>query len=141
QLPAQCRMAGKLDVLVGEVWLCSGQSNMQWSLGSSDATDDIASANFPAIRHWAGSWAVCSPKTAAGFTGVGFYFARKVHQETGLPIGLLHNAIGGTRIEPWMAPGSYEKVPEFKPILDQEAAVRAQYNRQLAAQIDKVEAW
>src|SRR5207248_351758 len=53
------------DVLVGEVWLCAGQSNMQWSLSSSDARDDIAAANFPAIRHVRGSgWAVCSPKTA-----------------------------------------------------------------------------
>jgi len=131
------------DVLVGEVWLCSGQSNMQWSLAASDAADDIASADLPAIRHrgFGGGWQVCSPKSAPGFTGVGFYFARKIHQETGVPVGLLNNAIGGTRIEPWMAPGSYEKDPALKPMLDQEAAMVALYNRQLAAQLDKVEAW
>jgi sialate O-acetylesterase len=119
------------DVLVGEVWLCAGQSNMQWSLGASDAKDDIAAADLSSIRGSRGSgWTVCSPKTAAGLTGVGFYFARKVHQDTGLPIGLLDNSIGGTRIEPWLAPGSAY-----------ETAARAQYNKQLIAQLDKVEAW
>jgi sialate O-acetylesterase len=128
------------DVLVGEVWLCAGQSNMQWGLGGSDAADDIAAANFPAIRHSRGSgaWTVCSPRTAAGFTGVGFYFARKVHQETGLPIGLLNNSIGGTRIEPWLAPGSQDREPGLKSLLDAELAV---YAKQVAAQLDGVEAW
>jgi sialate O-acetylesterase len=128
------------DVLVGEVWLCSGQSNMQWGLGGSDAKDDIAAAKFPAIRHrgFGGAWTVCSPATAAGFTGVGFYFARKVHKETGLPVGLVNNAIGGTRIEPWVPPGSAEKVPELRA---EEKARRMHYSKQVAAQLDKVEAW
>jgi sialate O-acetylesterase len=131
------------DVLVGEVWLCPGQSNMQWSLASSDAKADIAAAKFPAIRHRShgGSWTVCTPATAPGFTGVGFYFARKVHQETGLPVGLLNNAIGGTRIEPWLAPGSYETVPELRSIQEQEAAQLRQYAKQVAAQLDRIEAW
>lgn len=131
------------DVLVGEVWLCSGQSNMQWGLGGSNAADDIAAAKLPAIRHRysGGGWVVCSPQTAAGFTGVGFYFARKVHQETGLPIGLLNNSIGGTRIEPWLAPGSQESEPGLKPVLEQEAAQVVQYGKQVAAQLDKIEAW
>jgi sialate O-acetylesterase len=130
------------DVLVGEVWLCSGQSNMQWGLGGSDAADDIKAADLPAIRHRAGGgWTVCSPKTAAGFTGVGFYFARKVHKETGLPVGLLNNAIGGTRVEPWMAPGSYEKVAELRPMLDQEAAAVVGWNKRVAGMLDKFEEW
>ncbi len=124
------------DVLVGEVWLCAGQSNMQWGLAASDAAEDIAAAKFPAIRHQrvGGGWVVCSPKTAGGFTGVGFYFARKVHQETGLPVGLLHNAIGGTRIEPWLAPGSAETEPSLRPVVEQ-------YTKQVVANLDRVEAW
>jgi sialate O-acetylesterase len=131
------------DVLVGEVWLCAGQSNMEWTLSGSDAADDIKAADLPAIRHRRvyGGWTVCSPKTAAGFTGVGFYFARKVHKETGLPIGLINNAIGGTRIEPWLAPGSYEKVAGLQPLLKQEAAAIVNYDKQVASQLDKIEAW
>ena len=91
------------DILVGDVWLCSGQSNMEWGLGGCDAPEDIRSADFPLIRHFGveasfavtpqrdvkGRWSVCQPQTAPGFTAVGFYFARRVHQETGIPIGLL----------------------------------------------------
>jgi sialate O-acetylesterase len=131
------------DVLLGEVWLCSGQSNMEWTLASSDATDDIAGANFPQIRHsrQGGPWTVCTPQTAASFTGVGFYFARKVHQETGLPIGLLNNSIGGTAIEPWLAVGSEKAEPALKPILDAHAAAVASADHQTAAQFDNVEVW
>ena len=131
------------DVLLGEVWLCSGQSNMQWNMGQSDAEDDITSADLPDIRHRGngGTWTVCSPKSVPGFTAVGFYFARKVHKETGLPIGLLDNAIGGTAIEPWLAPGSYEKVAELRPMLDAQQARVEQYNKQIGLHLDKIEKW
>jgi len=131
------------DVLLGEVWLCAGQSNMEWSLAASDAADEIAEANFPQIRHskHGGPWTICTPQTAPGFTGVGFYFARKVHQETGLPVGLLSNSIGGTPIEPWLAVGSEKAEPGLKPALDAHAAALAQADRQTAAQLDNVEAW
>src|SRR5262249_34318439 len=100
-------------------------------------------ADLPALRHKKqnGNWVVCSPKTAGFFTGVGFYFARKVHQETGLPVGLVNNSIGGTRIEPWLAPGSYEKEPGLKPLVDADAPQLTQYNRKLAAELEKIEAW
>jgi sialate O-acetylesterase len=109
---------------------------MQWDLRSSDAADDIAAARFPGIRHQrvGGGWVVCTPETAPGFTAVGFYFARKVHQETGLPVGLLHNAIGGTAIEPWLAIGAAEEEPFLKKQVDN-------YTAQVVAQLDKVEAW
>ena len=88
------------DVLTGDIWLCSGQSNMEWTLSGCAAQDDIAAANFPAIRrikfpHVAmsqpvpvtpGKWETCTPQTAANFTAVGFYFARRVQQETGLAV-------------------------------------------------------
>lgn len=67
------------------------------------------------IRHRAhgGQWTVCTPKTVPGFTAVGFYFARKIHQDTGLPVGLMNNAIGGTMIEPWLPPAPAE---EYEPL-------------------------
>jgi sialate O-acetylesterase len=105
------------DVVVGEVWLCAGQSNMAWRVQQSDAADDIKTANFPLIRHRPhnGQWSQCDPKSVLSFTAVGFYFARKVHEETGLPVGLLNNAIGGTRIEPWLVPASEKDYEHIKP--------------------------
>jgi sialate O-acetylesterase len=108
------------DVLVGEVWLCSGQSNMEWSVAaSSNPQDEIAAANFPLIRHvkvpltaspspledFQAAWQVCSPETAAGFTACGYFMARHLHRELNVPIGLVNASWGGTRIEPWTPPG------------------------------------
>ncbi|MEI7902130.1 MAG: sialate O-acetylesterase [bacterium] len=94
------------DVLVGDVWFCSGQSNMEWEMKRFKTEEDVAKAEYPAIRHNRGGngWTVCSPKTAGDFTATGFYFARRIHRETHVPIGLLNNAIGGTAIEPWIPP-------------------------------------
>ncbi len=114
------------DVLVGDVWLCSGQSNMEMRLVECNAPEDAAAANFPTLRrikfpHIAlrspaeqvpGSWEACTPQSAGNFTAVGFYFARKVQQEApGVPIGLLDDNWGGTRIEPWIPPVGFEQVP------------------------------
>ena len=104
------------DLLIGEVWICSGQSNMEMVVsGVKNAAADIATANFPLIRHYgvkkktaqepltscAGSWAVCSPETVAGFTAAGYFFAKKLHAELNVPIGLLHTSWGGTAAESW----------------------------------------
>jgi sialate O-acetylesterase len=119
------RVSGKNTVtiknlIIGDVWLCGGQSNMHFSLkGSLGAAEDIKSATFPAIRHmkvdyYSSSiflerhvaigmpWQGCSPQAAGKFTAVGFYFARKIHKETGVPIGLINVNRGGTRIELWI---------------------------------------
>lgn len=123
------------DVLVGEVWLCSGQSNMEWSVGSSDnAEKEIASANHPKIRHIkvphipadkaqrnvaAGSWTVCSPETVSNYTAVGYFFAKYLQKELdGVPIGLIGSNWGGTRIEPWTPPVGFQSVPALKDIAD-----------------------
>jgi len=92
------------DVLVGDVWFCSGQSNMEWVMKQFKTEEDVAKADFPKIRHShrGSGWTVCSPTTVGDFTATGFYFARRIHRETGVPIGLLNNAIGGTAIEPWI---------------------------------------
>ena len=113
------------DILVGDIWVCSGQSNMDWTLGRCRRPKDIESANFPLIRQFnvkrrvsaapfpqaQGQWVVCTPKTAGSFTAVGFYFGRKLHKDTGVPIGLIKSAWGGTKVEPWIAPGSLAAVP------------------------------
>ena len=119
------------DVLVGEVWLCGGQSNMEWSLKlSHDPQKEIAQANYPNIRklgyqHIAkstrqrnapGKWQICSPKTAAGFSGVAYYFAKYLQAELNVPIGLLEMNWGGTNIETWIPIEGFRSVKELDGI-------------------------
>ena len=79
------------NVLVGDVYLCAGQSNMAFTMNEIRAAGDIARANFPLIRHSrvGNGWAACAPETVGEFSTVGFYFGRRILQETGIPIGLL----------------------------------------------------
>ena len=118
------------DVLVGEVWLCSGQSNMEWRVKqSANPQEEIANAKHPLIRHIkiphrpaaqpendvpSDGWKVCSPQTAADFTAVGYYFARHLQSEIKVPIGLIGSNWGGTRIEPWIPPVGFKSVPALK---------------------------
>lgn len=122
------------DVLIGEVWLCSGQSNMEWAVGQSDnAKQEIADANHPRIRHIkikhrpsekpasdvpSDGWQVCSPQTVGGFTAVGYFFGREIMNKLDVPIGLIGSNWGGTRIEPWTAPEGFKQVPALKSIAD-----------------------
>lgn len=122
------------NVLVGEVWLCSGQSNMEWRVAqSNDAQEEIAAAKHPNIRHIkiphrpsdkpesdvpSDGWQVCSPQTVGNFTAVGYYFGRKLNQELDVPIGLIGSNWGGTRIEPWTPPVGFTSVPALKNISD-----------------------
>lgn len=108
------------DVLIGEVWICSGQSNMEWRVRqSTNAEEEIAAANYPQIRHIkiahrpadspqsdvpSDGWQVASPETVADFTAVGYFFGRALHRELDVPIGLIGSNWGGTRIEPWTPP-------------------------------------
>jgi len=109
------------DVMVGEVWLCSGQSNMEMGIGAClNAREEIAAANYTGIRllkvpkRWTpepqnemeGTWKVCSPKAVAeggwgGFTAAGYYFGRELHRKLGVAVGLIDATWGGTRIQPW----------------------------------------
>lgn len=143
------------DLLVGDVWLCSGQSNMDWPLGACDTPQEIAAADFPAIRHFGvemdfaqevrrdcrGDWRVCRPDTAAGFTAVGFHFAKQVHQETGVPIGLLRSSVGGTNIELWMSQETLLETPALAPYAALMQESLARYREELAASLDSMEAW
>ena len=123
------------NVLVGEVWICSGQSNMEWALRSStNAKEEVAAADHPQIRLFnvpghttsplpkekgAGSWQVCNPKSATGFSAVGYFFGRRLQKELGVPVGLVGSNWGGTRIEPWTTLAGFESVPELSKIADQ----------------------
>lgn len=110
------------DVLIGDVWLASGQSNMEWVVANSDgAAEAIRNASDSQIRHFSiprswsfveqdtlsgGSWDVASPETVGSFSAVAYYFALRLRQSTGVPIGILNSTWGGSRIEPWMSASS-----------------------------------
>ena len=119
------------NLVVGDLWVCSGQSNMAMVLKPClGAAEDIGAADLPKIRHLkiknvksgqpesdaqtAGPWQVCTPASAPGFTAVGFYFAREISQKTGVPIGIIDSNWGGTRIEPW-TPGEEPAAADAKP--------------------------
>ncbi|HAF77169.1 MAG TPA: sialate O-acetylesterase [Maribacter sp.] len=117
------------DVLIGEVWLCSGQSNMEWSANSKIANRDfeVDNANYPNIRLFtvakrtaeypqedvAGTWVACSPETMQDFSAVAYFFARKVQKELNIPIGLIDNAWGASSAEVWTPESVFEAHPEL----------------------------
>ncbi|MBL9132966.1 MAG: hypothetical protein JNG86_17285 [Verrucomicrobiaceae bacterium] len=145
------------NILVGEVWICSGQSNMQWSLSQSyDADLEIATAKHPQIRlisvpqvgtqepqdDFKGAWAECSPANAGEFSAVGFFFGRTLHQTLDVPVGLIDNAWGGSAAEAWVRRDVLEKDGRFKTMLDgwavrekdlTSAAAQQKYDAALAA--------
>jgi sialate O-acetylesterase len=135
------------DVLVGEVWLCSGQSNMERQLGPRPPQPDIvnwqqeiADANHDQIRQYyvhqtkgssdtpaasvPGSWSVCSPQTAADFTAVGYFFARDLQKVLNVPIGIIHSSWGGTPIKAWTSHDAMQSDPDLNRVAeaDEEAA-------------------
>lgn len=107
------------NVMVGEVWLGSGQSNMEWFMGwSPNNVDSAKSANFPDIRYLSipkgtGKWVVCTPQAALDFSAVGYYFGREIHRDLKVPVGIIVNAVGGTDIERWLEPEFIAKDPEL----------------------------
>lgn len=131
------------NLLVGDVWLCGGQSNMELPLSRTrDGEAVIAAANQPEIRLFTvkqqpayspaavadGRWKVCSPATIAedgGFSAVGYHFALKVRGETGVPIGLIKDCWGGTPAESWTSPESLRGLKDFDPALDEVKRLRA----------------
>ena len=147
------------DVLVGEVWLCSGQSNMEWTVNASlNAADEIAKADFPAIRQMKiaqltaalpqedvkSGWQVCSPATAGGFTAAGLFMARELYRELGVPIGLLNSTWGGTRIEPWTPVEGFAAVPALAAIHEQVSGTlptHEKFQATLRAHLDDVSKW
>ena len=120
------------NVLVGEVWIGSGQSNMQWSLNNStEPWNTIREADFPNIRlitvptvskttpqdNFTGQWAPCTPQNVPGFSAVLFYFGRKLHQELDVPVGLIHCSWGGSSCESWINYDVVAANPDFANII------------------------
>src|SRR5579872_2819596 len=116
------------NVLVGDVWLCGGQSNMALTLRfTRNADEEIKSANYPNIRFFTvggrpayrrvdvieGKWNVVSPESAASISAAGYYFARKLHQEIHVPIGLVVDAVGGTPAESWTSADALRPLHDF----------------------------
>ena len=119
------------DVVVGEVWLCSGQSNMEWPVErAQDAAMEIAAAHYPLIRQIqiqqtvadtpretvGGEWQAASPATVGKFTAVGYFFARDLFQKLGVPIGIVHSSWGGTPVESWLSPAALASNPAFQVV-------------------------
>ncbi|MFO1044417.1 MAG: sialate O-acetylesterase [Planctomycetaceae bacterium] len=127
------------DVLIGDVWLCSGQSNMNWPVRLSQNGDaEVAAANHPAIRSFTVSffpsvvpqqlpqpakWETCTPEFARNFTGVGYFFAREINQNQKIPIGIIHSSVGATYAEVWVSrEGLQKRMPhDFTDLLEEAA--------------------
>ncbi|MEM7230560.1 MAG: sialate O-acetylesterase [Planctomycetota bacterium] len=147
------------DVLIGEVWICSGQSNMEWTVSRSlNPKEEAAAANHPKIRLFnvprhisagtpnddtPGKWQVCSPRSVPGFSAVGYFFGRKLSQETHLPIGLVGTNWGGTRIEPWTPPVGFERagLKDISKKLKQLDPSTREGKDYLQSHLDSVEKW
>jgi sialate O-acetylesterase len=152
------------DVLVGEVWLCSGQSNMELGIGmAQNGAQEIAAANYPNLRllkvakRWSpeaqkdisDSWKVCTPTNVAeggwgGFSAAAYYFGRALHQQLGVPVGLIDSTWGGTRIESWTPPEGFAAVPALQQENDrvQTGDVRTErHQERLALALDNTEQW
>lgn len=133
------------DILIGDLYLCSGQSNMSFELKSTArAKEEIPKANFPEIRlynmktvawggkykwseeqlqktnnleFFSGNWEICTSETASEFSAIAYHFGRKVHEETGVPIGLIHNSKGGSPTESWIDRKTLEFHPQLVDVL------------------------
>ncbi len=137
------------DVLVGEVWLASGQSNMAMSVsGCRDFEQEKAAADLPQIRHVTiarspaetpqddcqGQWQVCSPETVGGFSGTAFFFGRELHRELGVPVGLINSSWGGTPVEAWTSVKAQQAHEELRPMLADWQQRVASYDPETAKQ-------
>ncbi|CAN5571324.1 sialate O-acetylesterase [soil metagenome] len=129
------------DVLIGEVWLCSGQSNMVLPLTKvNDYEQEKAAAKYPNIRMFTTKWVICSPETVSSFSAVAYFFSREIHQKTGMPVGAINRAAGGSPIEMWTNLDVQKQVPELKPILDAFDAPKPESKDAAQAEIDKKQA-
>src|SRR5690348_14985564 len=138
--PADNQSATVQDVLVGDVWLCSGQSNMEMGIGVCNAPNDIAQANYPHIRlltvprlianspvqTFEGRWLPCSPENVTkglwgGFSAAGYFFGRDLYRHLNVPIGLIHSSWGGTLAEAWTSAQGLQPLGDFDQRLEQVA--------------------
>lgn len=147
-------------VVVGEVWLASGQSNMEWGVHSTydQALDVPASARFPLIRHIKiactranapaatvpvakATWQIAGPATTGEFSAVGYYFAKDIHEITGVPVGIIGSNWGGSPIEAWISPSALAADPAFAVVKERWAGYVANYPNQLKKHAADLAAW
>ncbi|HOZ45451.1 MAG TPA: sialate O-acetylesterase [Candidatus Hydrogenedentes bacterium] len=144
------------DILVGEVWIGSGQSNMQWTVqDSNNAAEEIAAAAHPNLRlfyvertvatepqeNCNGAWTACTPETIPGFSAALYYFGRDLHKELGVPVGLIHSSWGGTPVESWTSHAALNAEPMAKPILDRWQETLRNYPAAAEAYQKQMEEW
>jgi sialate O-acetylesterase len=161
--PYEMTVAGKntitvRNVMAGEVWLCSGQSNMQFVVADGqNARQEIAQASYPEIRTFnvtrntaiepqaecQGRWIVCSPQTLGGnFSAVAYFFARDLHQRLGMPVGLINSSWGGTDIQLWMDRAALASDPDLRATVERADKVLSDYaNDFLAVEAPRVREW
>ena len=137
------------DVLLGEVWIASGQSNMTYALGgAAGATEEVPAANYPQMRFFTvpkkialapqentleAAWEICTPDTAKIFSAVAYFFGRDLHKALHVPIGLLLSAWPGTAGEEWADPDSLRREPVLRPIVERWEAMPAEVTNFAAA--------
>jgi sialate O-acetylesterase len=144
------------DILIGEVWVASGQSNMQWTVKSSnDPEKEIAAATYPNLRLFyvkrvtadtpqedcEGTWQACSPETIPGFSAVAYFYGRELHKKLKVPVGMIHTSWGGTPSESWTSKETVDKVSAFAPITERWNGIVANYPETKAAYDKKVADW
>ncbi len=149
------------DLLFGEVWLCSGQSNMAFLVRSAQDFDrERRNADYPAIRHITVprkmaplptkdippcQWKICSPETVGGFSAVAYFFGRDLYKALDhVPVGLINSSWGGTRIEPWTPLCGFRAVPSLAGIvkkIELKLPDNPEHRRRLAGYLDSLQAW
>lgn len=144
------------DVSIGEVWLASGQSNMELRLPRAlNAKAEIAAANFPQIRQFRvgrkiaatpqsdtkGFWQAATPQTSENFTAVGYFFARELHRKLGVPIGIIHASYGGTPAQAWTSETALQANPKLQQVFDDWQKTLADYPQDKASYDRQLESW
>ena len=148
------------NIMIGEVWLCSGQSNMEMPLADwgkiRNYRSEIAAANHPSIRLFqvektmstqpdsvvrSDGWKVCSPATVPEFSAAAYFFGRNLSEKLHIPIGLIESSWGGTVVEAWTSAASLDTFPEFAAILQEMKAGQFEKNRVFAVYQRKLSGW
>jgi len=151
------------NVLVGEVWVCSGQSNMAFRFKmAANAATEGPTANYPKLRMFTvekknsfqplseltGQWVECSPTTVSDFSAVGYFFGRDIHKALGVPVGMIHSAVGGTPAQAWTSLSGLEKPPQFKDYVEaakngmsNNEQAKVKYAQELADFKTKIQQW
>lgn len=145
------------DVLVGEVWICSGQSNMQWSVNAANDPElERAAAKHPKLRminfpqigsqepiwsHPDRQWQVCTPETVGGWSAVGYFFGRQLHRTLDVPVGMINNAWGGSACEAWVNRSVLGKDEKYSPLMERWAGIEASYPKAKEEYAKKLADW